>query len=182
MPHTKWKQSFYNDIEPISLRDPLASTLGAIDDDEPIHYHYQDCVKLAGHACPSVSSAFHMTKLALKELYGDEVPVRGNLEVRYSGDREAGANGPIGQVISYITGAAVETGFHGLGGKYARANMFTFDDNFNSGPGILVEFRRIDTGAKVSVLANPSVIPLTEEEQGLLKLYAAGCARCCFDR
>lgn len=166
MPHTKWKQDFYADVEPISLRDPLASVLGALDDDEPIYYSYQDCVKLAGHACPSVSSAFQLTKLAIKELYGDELPVRGNMEVRFAGNRETGANGPIGQVIQYLTGASIETGFHGLGGKYARANLFEYDENFSGGQGLTVEFKRMDTGKKVAVHANPSMIPMTEEEQG----------------
>ena len=165
MPETKWKQSFYGDVKPITMRDGLASTLGAIDDDQPMHYSYQDCVKLAGHACPSVSSAFRLTQIALKELYGGETPVRGNLEVRFAGGREAGANGPIGQVIQYITGAAIETGFHGLGGKYARANLFEYDENYGDGQGILVEFKRIDTGEKVEVRADPSRIPMTDEEQ-----------------
>ena len=164
MSDTKWKQSFYGDVEPIAMRDSLASTLGAIGDDQPIHYSYQDCVKLAGHACASVSSAFRLTQLALKELYGDETPVRGNIEVRFAGGREAGANGPIGQVIQYITGAAIETGFHGLGGKYSRANLFKYDENYVSGQGILVEFKRIDTGEVVEVSANPSMIPMTDEE------------------
>ena len=73
MPHTRWNQEFYSKIEPIAMRDPLSSILGAIDDDEPIYYRYQDCIKLAGHACPSVSTAFQMTKLALKELYNGDI-------------------------------------------------------------------------------------------------------------
>lgn len=165
MPHTKWKQDFYARVEPISMHDPLSSILGAVDDDEPIYYSYQDCIKLAGHACASVSTAFQMTKLALKELYGEEIPVRGNLEVRFAGDRETGANGPIGQVIQFLTGAAIETGFHGLGGKYSRANLFKYDENLDSGTGLTVEFKRIDTGEKVAVQANPSMIPLSDEEQ-----------------
>ncbi len=162
--HTKWKQAFYADVEPISLLDPLAAVLGAVEDAEPLHYSYQDCVKLAGHACPSVSSAFQLTKLALKKLYGDELPVRGNLEVRFAGDRTAGANGPIGQVIQFITGAAIETGFHGLGGQYSRADLFSYDAGFDAGPGITAEFKRTDTGRKVVVSANPSLIPMTDEE------------------
>ncbi len=165
MPHTRWKQEFYSEIEPIAMRDPLSSILGAVDDDEPIYYSYQDCIKLAGHACASVSTAFQMTKLALKELYNEDIPVRGDLEVKFAGDRETGANGPIGQVIQFLTGAAIETGFHGLGGKYSRANLFKYDENLESGPGLKVEFKRIDTGEKVVVQANPSKIPISEEEQ-----------------
>ena len=165
MPHIKWKQDFYSDIEPISMRDPLASTLGAIEDDCIIYYSYQDCVKLAGHSCPSVSSAFQITKLALKELYGEDTPERGGISVRYGGGREDGANGPIGQVMQYLTGAAIETGFHGLGGKFNRHNLFKFDESLDDGQGILAEFTRNDTGAKVRVRAIPGKIVMTDEEQ-----------------
>ncbi len=167
MTKTKWKQDFYLDVEPIAMQDPLASVLGATDDGEPIYYAYEDCVKLAGHACASVSSAFQMTKVALKALYpGDELPVRGDIEVRYSGDREDGANGPIGQVIQFLTGAAIETGFHGLGGKYSRADRFVYDQNLEGDrPGIMAVFKRSDTGDAVTVYANPSVIPMTDEEK-----------------
>lgn len=165
MPHTKWKQEFYSEIEPIAMRDPLSSILGAIDDDEPIYYSFKDCIKLSGHACPSVSTAFQLTKLALKKLYNGDIPVRGNLKIKFAGGRETGANGPIGQVIQFITGAAIETGFHGLGGKYSRANLFEYDENLESGPGLKVEFERIDTGEKVVVQTNPSMIPLSKEEQ-----------------
>ncbi len=165
MPHTKWKQDFYASVEPITMRDPLASVLGAIEDDEPIYYSYQDCIKLAGHACPSVTTAFQLTKLALKALYGSELPVRGNIEVRFLGGRETGANGPIGQVIQFLTGAAIETGFHGLGGKYSRANLFAYDEDSDNGRGLTVEFKRTDTGKKISVHADLSLIPTTEEEQ-----------------
>ena len=164
MAGTKWKQDFYSEIEPVMMIDPLASTLGAVDDGERIEYSFQDCVKLAGHACPSVSSAFQITKLALSELYGDDTPVRGNIEVRFAGDRVTGANGPIGQVIQFITGAAIETGFHGLGGKYSRASMFEYDETLAGGAGLSVQFKRIDTEETVAVHADHSLIPMTSEE------------------
>lgn len=163
--HTKWKQDFYANIPPIAMRDPLASVLGAVADDAPIHYHYTDCIKVAGHACASVSSAFQMTKLALKELYGDAIPVRGDIEVVYFGERDQGANGPIGQVIQFLTGAATETGFHGLGGRYARADRFVFSDDDGNHAGITVRYKRSDTGAAVEVAANPGALPLTPAEE-----------------
>jgi len=165
MPHTKWKQDFFDDVKPISLKDPLASILGATDDGEPIHYTYKDCVKLAGHSCASVSSAYRITQLALEKLYDGELPVRGEIEVRYAGHREAGANGPIGQVIQFITGASIETGFHGLGGEYARDNKFVYDEKMgNESGGIMVAFRRIDTGKTVVGYAIPSRVAMSEEE------------------
>ncbi len=166
MTETNWKQNFFSKAEPIAMRDPLAAVLGAIADDEPIYYEYSDCVKVAGHACASVTTAFMMTKVALKELYGTEIPVRGEIDVRYAGARDQGANGPIGQVIQFLTGAAIETGFHGLGGKFVRADRFAYDENFEGGDGITAEYTRMDTGDKVVVVANPSVIPMDEEVLG----------------
>ncbi len=163
--HTKWEQDYFAKVQPISMCDPLTSVLGAVEDDELIHYSYTDCIKVAGHACPSVSTAFQLTKIALKELYGEEIPVRGNLKVRFGGDREMGANGPIGQIIQFLTGASIETGFHGLGGNYSRFNLFEYDETLNDGPGLTVEFKRIDTGEIISVQADPSMIPLTPGEQ-----------------
>lgn len=164
MPDTRWKQGFFGRVEPIAMRDPLASVLGATEDDEPIYYEYTDCVKLSGHACASVSSAFQMTKLALKALYGDEFPVRGGIEVRFAGARDQGANGPIGQVIQFITGAAIETGFHGLAGRYSRADKFIYDESMDSGGAIMAVFKRLDTGESVTARAMPGTIPMTGEE------------------
>ncbi|MDH5638700.1 MAG: hypothetical protein OEZ04_09430 [Nitrospinota bacterium] len=160
-----WKQDFFLQVEPILMKDPLAWTLGAVEEDAAIEYRFEDCVKVAGHACVSVASAFMMTKHALKALYPDSVPVRGGVEVRFAGDRTGGANGPIGQVIGFITGAATETGFHGLAGKWGRDNLFIYDEELESAPGfIIARFRRLDTGETVEVRANPSVIPMSDEE------------------
>ena len=165
MSHTKWKQDFFNKVEPITMRDKLAETLGAVDTKEVIHYSFTDCIKVAGHACASVASAFQMTKLALKELYGDEVPARGEMSVKLSGGRTEGATGPIGQVISFLTGAAVETGFNGLGGRHVRANLFSYDESLDKeGSGLAALFTRTDTGKSVKVFANPGALPMTDDE------------------
>lgn len=167
MPHTKWKQDFFTKVEPIAMVDPLAVVLGAIGEGEPIYYSYADCVKVAGHACASVSSAFQMTKTALKALYGNETPVRGGVSVRFGGDRTSGANGPIGQVIQFLTGAAIETGFHGLAGKYGRSDKFVYDEELGEEypNGISAKFTRDDNGKSVVVVANPGAIPLTPDER-----------------
>jgi hypothetical protein len=167
MKHTNWKQDFFEKVEPIAMLDPLASVLGAVDDKEPIYYTYSDCVKVAGHACASVSSAFQMTKTALRALYGNETPVRGGITVKFGGDRTSGANGPIGQVIQFLTGAAIETGFHGLAGKYSRADKFSYDEELGEEypDGLAASFTRDDTKKTVVVVANPSAIPLTPEER-----------------
>ena len=71
---------FFADIPPITLRDPLAELLGAAEGGL-IEYHFADAVKLAGHSCPTVAGAWLMTVRALRALYGDEIPLRGNLAV-----------------------------------------------------------------------------------------------------
>src|SRR3989338_8188748 len=124
----RWKQSFYEDVEPIKLRDPLAVFLGAIDEKEEFVFTYGDAVKLAGHSCPAVSGAYKLTQKALRALYGSETPVRGEISVKVLGSIHHGANGPISQVISLITGAAPETGFTGLGESFVRKNKLVFDE------------------------------------------------------
>ncbi|HQC29212.1 MAG TPA: hypothetical protein PK342_07480 [Methylotenera sp.] len=56
--------AFINDIPKIKLYDPLAEFLGTIDDGI-IEYGYIDAIKLAGHSCPTVASAYWMTELGL---------------------------------------------------------------------------------------------------------------------
>src|SRR3990170_4838503 len=124
---TKWKQAFYEEVEPIRLKDPLAVFLGAIDENEEFIFTYEDAVKLAGHSCPAVSGAYKITQKALHALYGNETPLRGGLSVRVLGSIDNGANGPISQVISLITGAAPETGFAGLSSRFVRKNKLIFD-------------------------------------------------------
>ena len=125
---TKWKQAFYDEVEPIKLKDPLAVFLGAINENEEFIFTYEDAVKLAGHSCPAVSGAYKVTEKALKALYGSEIPIRGGISVKVLGSIDNGANGPISQVISLITGAAPETGFAGLGNSFVRKNKLIFDE------------------------------------------------------
>ncbi|MBI5144215.1 MAG: hypothetical protein HZA30_04025 [Candidatus Omnitrophica bacterium] len=158
---TKWKQAFYDDVEPIKLKDPLAIFLGAIDEGEDFIFTYGDAIKLAGHSCPAVSGAYKITEKALKALYGSEVPVRGEISVKVLGSVDNGANGPISQVISLITGAAPETGFAGLGIKYIRKNKLVFDEK-NEEPNTFV-FTRDDTKKSVQVRYHPERLPQDEK-------------------
>lgn len=151
---TKFNKAFFDDVEPIKLEDPLAVVLGAIDKGEPLVYTYGDAVKLAGHSCPAISGAYKMTQLALKELYPDKNPVRGEITVKFKGGVTDKVNGPISQVVSFITGAAPESGFGGLGGgRYNRKNLLTFDENDVPAPDCICSaiFHRTDTGKKVEI-------------------------------
>lgn len=156
-PQTKWKQHFYDDVEPIILKDPLAEFLGAIDRGEDFIFTYTDCVKLAGHSCPAVSGAYKITQKALHALYGNETPVRGEINVKVLGSVNNGANGPISQVISLITGAAPETGFAGLGQRFVRQNKLIFDEKNEEANAFI--FTRDDNGKSVKITYHPEKLP-----------------------
>jgi len=154
---SRWKQDFFDDVEEIRLKDPLAYTLGAMSPDEVMVFRYADAVKLAGHSCAAVSGAYKMTAKALKLLYGEMIPVRGDISVTIKGKPTDLAYGPISQVISFITGAAPDSGFKGLGGRFKRQNLLVFDENnfeFNT-----FIFARLDTSDKVKVVYNPQALP-----------------------
>lgn len=154
---TRWRQDFFDEVERIRLKDPLAYILGAQDEDEPFVFTYADAVKLAGHSCPAVSGAYKLTAKALKALYGDALPIRGEIRVVVKGGPRDLAYGPQGQVISLITGASGATGFKGLGGRYGRCDKLYYDSKdmrFNA-----FVFQREDTGAAVEVTYDPQVLP-----------------------
>ena len=171
---TKWKQHFYEDVAPIRLKDPLAIFLGAIDESEYFIFPYADAIKLAGHSCPAVSGAYMMTAKALSALYGSDTPVRGEVSVKVLGAIDNGANGPISQVISLITGAAPETGFAGLGHSFVRKNKLIFDEK-NEEPNTFV-FTRDDNKKSVKVVYHPEKIPYKEEMSGLFTKCIVGTA------
>ena len=171
---SKWKQKFYEEVEPIKLRDPLAIFLGAMDEEELLVFTYPDAIKLAGHSCPAVSGAYKITQKALKALYKDEIPVRGEMKVTVLGSPTDGANGPMAQLISFITGAATETGFGGLGGKFERVNKLIFDTR-NEEFGAFI-FEREDTGKKVKIKYHPEILPQPEEMSDYFMKCLAGKA------
>ena len=171
---TKWKQLFYDEVEPIKLKDPLAVFLGAIDEQEEFIFTYEDAVKLAGHSCPAVSGAYKVTEKALKALYGSETPMRGGISVRVLGSIDNGANGPISQVISLITGAAPETGFAGLGNSFVRKNKLIFDEQNEEANAFV--FTRDDNGKSVKVTYHPENVPAKEEMHPLFTKCVVGTA------
>jgi len=174
MDTTLWKQDFFSKVEPIRLIDPLAIILGAQDEDEVLVIHYRDAVLLAGHSCPAVSSAYQLTKKALKALYGDKTPLRGEVRILVKGGPRDLAYGPQAQVISFITGSWGETGFKGLGGQFSRNDKLIFDTGdvqFNT-----FIFQRIDNKKAVSISANPGVLPQDPRMGRLMPLVMQGKA------
>ncbi|MEK6590868.1 MAG: FmdE family protein [Nitrospinota bacterium] len=154
---SEWKQDFFDKVKPIVLKDPLAYILGAMKEGDLLVFRYADAVKLAGHSCAAVSGAYKITAKALKLLYGDDIPVRGDIKVLIKGKPTDLAYGPMSQVISFITGAAPVTGFRGIGGDFKRQNLLIFDEgHFEYNTFV---FQRVDNGKGVRITYDTSVLP-----------------------
>lgn len=162
---------FFARVPTITVRDKLAQFLGAA-----LHgtmtYHYADAVRLAGHSCPTVAGVWLMTLRGLRTLYGDELPVRGEVGVFMREGRDSGANGVIATVAQLVTGAAAETGFHGIGGRFSRYRLLQFDQPMQ---GVLA-LRRNDSGRGVQVELDASIVPWDDEMRMLLPRAVAGQA------
>jgi len=163
--------AFFDEVEPIETIDPLADVLGAIDNGR-ITYNYIDMVKLAGHSCPTVVGAWLICKVGLKELYKDELPVRGNVKVEMKGSIDEGVTGVIGSCIGLVTGAANEGGFKGLNGKMARNNRLFYGIDMDKE----VRLTRLDTNDSVELSYDPSIVPARPEQQQLMQKIMQGIA------
>lgn len=160
---------FFDRAPTIVMCDPLAELLGAAEEGV-IEYRFADAVRLAGHSCPTVASAFLMVRAALRALYGDELPRRGEIRVDLRDARDAGVTGVMAAVATLITGAADEGGFRGLGGQFSRRQRLFFGQDVAG----TLRLTRLDTGASVSAQARLDGIPGDPRMGELLPLCLAG--------
>ena len=160
---------FFARIPAIHLVDPLAAMLGAAQGGM-LEYRYEDAVKLAGHSCPTVASAYWLTHLALQQLYPQALPVRGGVRVMLAENRTTGVTGVIAQVVTLLTGAADEGGFKGLGGQFRRQGLLSFAEE----QPLALRFTRLDTGASVDAEADVARVPQVPEASSLLAHCLAG--------
>ena len=137
-----------------------------------IEYRFADAVKLAGHSCPTVAGAWLMSVRALRALYGDETPVRGNIAVALHETIESGVAGVIASVAALLTGAAGEGGFKGLGGQHGRRGLLKFGLSGVAG----VAFRRLDTNATVDCFFRPNSVAADPRLGELLPAVIHGSA------
>ncbi len=162
---------YYDEVETITLKDPLADFLGSFEDGI-IKVKYINIVKFAGHSCPTVAGAYLITLEALKALYPDSMPIRGEIKVEFKEPMEEGVAGVIANVISNITGATETSGFKGLNGKFARHSLMDFNAPISSS----ARFTRVDTGKSVDVIYNPSGVPANPNMQPLMQKMMQGAA------
>ncbi|WP_294951054.1 hypothetical protein [Sulfurovum sp.] len=162
---------FFDQVEPIELEDPLSNFLGAFEEGL-MEITYLDCVKLAGHSCPTVAGAYLMAKKGLAALYGNELPRRGSIRVSLHENEAEGVTGVIGNVIAFIAGANGIGGFKGIGGHFSRNNLLHYDVPMEGE----VTLTRTDTNRSVTLSYNPSIIPADPAMQPLMGKSLQGLA------
>ncbi|MFZ2236459.1 MAG: hypothetical protein WBP11_12550 [Dokdonella sp.] len=155
---------FYSKAPVVQTFDPLAQLLGAADGGL-LDYRYADVVRLAGHSCPTVAGAFLSARAALLALYTDGRAERGMIEVAMPAPADHGTTGVAAQIMTLLTGAAAENGFHGLAGRYARNGLLSFAGRPEADA---IRFRRRDTGESVAVELDTEPVPGDPQMRPLL--------------
>lgn len=162
---------FFSRVPGLTLRDPLAELLGAAEEGL-MDYQFIDAVKLTGHACPTVAGAWLMTVRALRQLYGETIPERGNIVVALHESQHQGVAGVMGSVATLLTGATGDGGFKGLAGRHARCGLLQFG---MAGVGGMAFYRR-DTGAGVDCTLHLGHVPAHPDLSSLLPAILGGQA------
>lgn len=162
---------FYGEVRSLTVYDPLAEFLGAAEGGR-IEYRYLDAVKLAGHSCPTVATAYWMTLKGLASLYPDSLPQRGGIRVEFRQDQLSGVTGVIANVVAMLTGATHDTGFKGIGGRFDRRKLL----HFSVGVVEEIRFTRVDTGQAVDVAARLQLVPFAAQTGELMQKCLDGSA------
>lgn len=161
---------FFDEIEPFILKDELSAFLGATKDGI-IKITYLDCVKLAGHSCPTVAGSYILTKIALKYLFKKQAQ-RASMKITFKEDKKSGVVGVIANVISFITGCNDEGGFSGIGGKFNRRDLLSF----NAKQEGLVRFSLLDKSKFIELNLDTSVVPGNNNLKFLMQKALSGNA------
>lgn len=162
---------FFDAVPALRVLDPLAAFLGAARDGL-LEYRYADVVRLAGHSCPTVASAFLATRAALRALYPDTLPRRGEVRVELRDAIEEGVTGVIGSVAGLLTGAAGAGGFHGIAGHFARKDLLAYGVPMRSE----LRFTRLDTGVAIGVSIDLRSVPGDPRAMQLMPRCLQGAA------
>jgi len=161
--------AFFAQVPSIILRDRLADFLGAATGGL-IEYGYADAVRLAGHSCPTIAGSYLLSHRALRALYGDETPLRGEIAADFRETAETGVSGVMAAVVGLLTGAAGSGGFKGLAGRFVRRDLLRFAQEL---PGD-IRFRRLDNGQSVTATLQLAEVPADPRLPSLLQRLLAG--------
>jgi hypothetical protein len=163
--------AFFDQVPSIQLQDPLSDFLGAFEEGK-MEIRYIECVKLAGHSCPTVAGAYLMALKGLETLYANELPQRGSIHVSMRDGEAEGVTGVICNVVSFIAGANGIGGFKGLNGNFSRNNLVSYNVPMNGE----IKLTRLDTEESVTLSYNPSMIPADPMMQPLMGKAMQGLA------
>jgi hypothetical protein len=163
--------AFFDQVPGLVVWDPLAECLGAAEDGR-LHYGYADAVRLAGHSCPTVATAYVLGHRTLNILYPDRPPERGGVRVEFAASLDDGVTGVMASVLGLLTGSAHDGGFKGLGGRFVRRNLQRFDCDIP----LTLRVTRLDTGAAVDAGSDLSPVPTDPELPGLMQRCLDGSA------
>jgi len=162
---------FFNLIPSVQLQDPLSNFLGAFEEGK-MDISYLECVKLAGHSCPTVAGAYLMAQKGLNALYPDTLPQRGSIHVSMKESEVEGVTGVICNVLSFIVGASGAGGFKGLNGNFSRDNLVSYEVAMKGS----VTLTRLDTNESVSLQYDASMIPANSQMKPLMGKMLQGTA------
>ena len=163
--------AFFDQVPSIQLQDPLSNFLGAFEEGK-MEIRYIECVKLAGHSCPTVAGAYLIALKGLEALYANELPQRGSIHVSMRDGEAEGVTGVICNVVSFIAGANGIGGFKGLNGNFSRNNLVSYNVPMNGE----VKLTRLDTDESVTLSYNPSMIGADPMMQPLMGKCMQGIA------
>lgn len=163
--------TFFDKVPSIDLQDPLSDFLGAFEEGK-LQISYLECVKLAGHSCPTVAGAYLMALKGLEALYGSDLPQRGSIRISMRDGEADGVTGVICNVISFIAGANGAGGFKGLNGNMARNNLVSYNIPMEGE----VKLTRTDTDQSVTLSYDASMIPADTMMQPLMGKCMQGLA------
>jgi len=149
---------FFDKTEHIILKDELNRFLGTTGDGI-VDISYLEVTKMAGHSCATVGGAYLMALKGLKALFGNDIPVRGEIKVEIRESLTDGNTGVVGTVLSNITGATTDFGFGGLQGMFNRRGLLFYGADIDSN----IRFTRLDTGKSVEVRYNPHKVVQPKE-------------------
>jgi hypothetical protein len=156
--------AFFAQVPRLVVRDPLAEFLGAAEGGM-LEYGYADAVRLAGHSCPTVASAYALAHHALTRLFPGELPLRGAVRVSFQHPLDEGVTGVIAAVVGLLGGSAQDGGFKGIGGQFVRRNLQVF----GAQQPLALRFTRSDSGATIDAAAELARVPPHPEMPELMR-------------
>ena len=154
---------FFTQVPSITLYDPLSEFLGTFEDGI-LEISYLECVKLAGHSCPTVAGAYLIAKIGLETLYPTTLPERGSIKVEMRDAQTDGVTGVIANIIGFIVCANGVGGFKGIQGNFSRDNLLAFDVPMQGE----VKLTRLDNGESVTINYDPTSVPADPMMQPLM--------------